>query len=406
MPKQLAIVLVLAIFCLVTISISVQAATVPLTFLLPVVPGLSVTVSQGNNDYQHDHYGLSAYAFDFIVGQSNFLITAAQSGKVLSAKDTSTIQCNDRKCWTEANFVLIENDGKLNGQTTASLYMHLLPGSLKVKIGDNVTQGQPLAQAGTTGFSTGNHLHFQVEDMPSASNIKSNSLSGLFTQSIPITFSNPEVLSQDKDGVPKSDQTFVLPAAKQTLQSSPTPDLGKKGQPPSAQLKPTVKPVPTVVPTTIPAPVPTPTPVPQEVYHMAVDSSIPPPGVDTRIALTAGEQITITAQGWVTFGSGSDPTCDTSSNAVNIRVNPDGQRETVNGVSCPPRMDQYISHPDSPVGELMAGIGSGTSQIWFAPGSSYTGTVSTNGNLYLLFNDGYYPDNTGQYQVTITVSPS
>lgn len=42
------------------------------------------------------------------------------------------------------------------------LYAHLFPNSAKVKTGDHVTVGQQLAGVGTTGNSTGNHLHFQV----------------------------------------------------------------------------------------------------------------------------------------------------------------------------------------------------------------------------------------------------
>ena len=41
-------------------------------------------------------------------------------------------------------------------------YAHLYPSSSKVKAGDHVTQGQQIAEVGTTGYSTGPHLHFQV----------------------------------------------------------------------------------------------------------------------------------------------------------------------------------------------------------------------------------------------------
>lgn len=33
----------------------------------------------------------------------------------------------------------------------------------KVKVNDLVKQGQQIASVGTTGYSTGNHLHYQVE---------------------------------------------------------------------------------------------------------------------------------------------------------------------------------------------------------------------------------------------------
>lgn len=42
------------------------------------------------------------------------------------------------------------------------LYGHLYPNSSKVKVGDKVSEWQLIGTVGTTGYSTGNHLHFQV----------------------------------------------------------------------------------------------------------------------------------------------------------------------------------------------------------------------------------------------------
>ena len=42
-------------------------------------------------------------------------------------------------------------------------YAHLYPNSSKVKSGEKVTAGQHIAGIGTTGYSTGPHLHFQVK---------------------------------------------------------------------------------------------------------------------------------------------------------------------------------------------------------------------------------------------------
>ena len=44
------------------------------------------------------------------------------------------------------------------------LYGHLYPDSSKVKKGDKVSSWQEIATVGTTGYSTGNHLHFQVSN--------------------------------------------------------------------------------------------------------------------------------------------------------------------------------------------------------------------------------------------------
>lgn len=41
-------------------------------------------------------------------------------------------------------------------------YAHLYPDTAKVKVGDSVTAGQEIAGVGTTGYSTGPHLHYQV----------------------------------------------------------------------------------------------------------------------------------------------------------------------------------------------------------------------------------------------------
>lgn len=44
------------------------------------------------------------------------------------------------------------------------IFAHLYPNSSKVKVGDIVSHWTEIASVGTTGYSTGNHLHFQVEN--------------------------------------------------------------------------------------------------------------------------------------------------------------------------------------------------------------------------------------------------
>ncbi len=59
------------------------------------------------------------------------------------------------------DYVMIDH-----GNGEYSLYAHMKPGSLKVKVGDVVKSGQPIGQLGSSGNSTEPHLHFQVCDAP------------------------------------------------------------------------------------------------------------------------------------------------------------------------------------------------------------------------------------------------
>ena len=72
-------------------------------------------------------------------------VYAAASGKVIKAG------------WNTAygNMLIIDHG---NGITT--LYGHA--SKLCVKLGDTVNQGDIIMKAGSTGYSTGPHLHFEV----------------------------------------------------------------------------------------------------------------------------------------------------------------------------------------------------------------------------------------------------
>ncbi len=55
-----------------------------------------------------------------------------------------------------------------NGLTTG--YPHLQNGGILVRVGQQVTVGQNIGRMGTTGYSTGNHLHFEVRQNGVATN--------------------------------------------------------------------------------------------------------------------------------------------------------------------------------------------------------------------------------------------
>lgn len=86
-------------------------------------------------------------------------VKSACAGKVVTVSfpySSNTPNLNDG---AGGNHIKVQCEGE---DDLSVLYAHLFPNSSKVKVGDTVTQGQVLAGVGTTGNSTGNHLHFQV----------------------------------------------------------------------------------------------------------------------------------------------------------------------------------------------------------------------------------------------------
>ena len=71
-----------------------------------------------------------------------------------------------------SNLPLAEADGNSVildlGSQRYALYAHLQPGSIKVRVGDNVKPGQVIGLVGDSGNSIAPHLHFQVTDGPNS----------------------------------------------------------------------------------------------------------------------------------------------------------------------------------------------------------------------------------------------
>lgn len=85
-------------------------------------------------------------------------VVAAADGTVVATNDGEYDRCSSGDCG-EANYVFIEH---ANGRRT--WYYHLKQWTVAVSVGQYVTCGTHLGYAGSSGNSTGPHLHFEVRE--------------------------------------------------------------------------------------------------------------------------------------------------------------------------------------------------------------------------------------------------
>ena len=82
---------------------------------------------------------------------ANTPIRASASGTVIYVRTGAG--CG--RAWGYGNYVIVDHGGGFS-----TLYAHCT--SIPVSVGDTVTKGQTIAYVGTTGWSTGYHLHFEI----------------------------------------------------------------------------------------------------------------------------------------------------------------------------------------------------------------------------------------------------
>lgn len=125
------------------------------TLIFPVSNGMRIAYFYGNTaEYGGFHSGLDIHS------SGDDSIYAASSGRVVSISNSCPHINYGRKCshWTTyGNMIKIKgNDGRFY------YYGHLKQGSITVKVGTVVQAGQQIATMGSSGWSTGRHLHFEV----------------------------------------------------------------------------------------------------------------------------------------------------------------------------------------------------------------------------------------------------
>ena len=103
------------------------------------------------------HYGID------IAGNANSTnVIASYSGEVVainnSCNSISTNSPEDRSCGSGyGNYVFITDD-----KGNKNIYAHLYRNTITVSVGDRVTHGEVIAKVGSSGHSTGPHLHFEI----------------------------------------------------------------------------------------------------------------------------------------------------------------------------------------------------------------------------------------------------
>jgi len=95
------------------------------------------------------------FAYDFGVPEGTPVL-AARDGVIYSVRDGFSKGSNDPRMASRANEVVVYHP-----DSTFASYAHLRPG-IPVRMGQEVRMGQLLGYSGSTGFSYGPHLHFEV----------------------------------------------------------------------------------------------------------------------------------------------------------------------------------------------------------------------------------------------------
>lgn len=141
----------------------------------PFPAGESYFISQGFNGTKTHGGPDSQYAID-IVMPIGTPVLAARAGTVMDVEeDFNAGGTNKREFMEKANRVLILHD-----DGTMAVYAHIDLASVNVRPGLHVRAGRQIARSGNTGFSSGPHLHFAIQQ-----NI------GMEVISLPFKFSRP-----------------------------------------------------------------------------------------------------------------------------------------------------------------------------------------------------------------------
>jgi hypothetical protein len=102
---------------------------------------------------------VDTYAIDWQMPEETPIVAAGE-GTVVEAVDSFSKSGLTEDMKSKTNYVVIQHP---NG--TRSHYYHLAQNGVKVKVGQNVKEGEVIALSGNTGFSATPHLHFFIDKL-------------------------------------------------------------------------------------------------------------------------------------------------------------------------------------------------------------------------------------------------
>lgn len=138
------------------------------TFATGAPSATRITATFGGNDSVHQGLGGGHGAIDIGASRGSNVI-ASNSGTVIYPTAGARIDYPEQAIKPDANgkyncsglvanYVVIDH-----GNGVRTQYSHLYKNTITVRAGDKVEQGQVIGLSGSSGCSTGPHLHFQVE---------------------------------------------------------------------------------------------------------------------------------------------------------------------------------------------------------------------------------------------------